>query len=116
MNENREVVLRPLPEYEWRPNYNRDSMNQLYVCFQNTLCGIKVHDEKLYGKIPTNEFDLCFKVGGIGAFTHYYITKKGSKYGLLNWKCECVTEPKYDEIIPYKEKIGLKFIETHMRM
>lgn len=110
INEDGEVVLKPQPEYEWRPNYNRDSMNQLYVCFQNTLCGIKVIGEKLYGKIPSNEFDLCFKVGGTSAFTHYYITKKGSKYGLLNWKFECVTEPKYDEIIPYK---GKYWVEVH---
>lgn len=109
MNANGEVVLKPQPEYEWRPNYNRDSWNQLYVCFQNSLFGIKVCGDKLYSKIPTNVFDLCFKVG-LDAPTHYYITKKGSKYGLLNWKFECVTEPKYDEIIPYK---GKYWVEVH---
>lgn len=109
MNGNGEVVLKPMPEYEWKPNYNRDSWNQLYVCFKKNLFGIKVNDNKLYSKIPTNEFDLCFKVG-FDALTHYYITKKESKYGLLNWKYECVAEPQFDEIIPYK---GKYWVEVH---
>lgn len=109
MNESGEVVLKPRPEYEWKPDYNRDSQNQLYVCFDNNLFGIKVIGEKLYSKIPTNEYDLCFKVG-FDIHAHYYITRKESKYGLLNWKCECVTEPKYDEVIPYK---GKYWIEVH---
>lgn len=103
MNESGEIILKPRSEYEWRPNYNRDSWNQLYVCFNNNYFGIQVISEKLYSKIPTNEYDLCFKVG-FDTLSHYYITKRSSKYGLLNWKYECVTEPKYDEIIPYKGK------------
>lgn len=107
MNESGEVLLKPRPEYEWKPNHNRDAHNQLYICFDNNLFGIKVIDEKLYSKIPTNEYDLCFKVG-FDAFKHYYITKKDSKYGLLNWKYECVTSPKYDEILPYKGKYWIE--------
>ena len=109
MNESGEVVLTPRPEYEYKPNHNRDSMNQLYLCFDDNLFGIKVIGDKLYGKIPINIFDLCFKVG-YNSPAIYYITKKNSKFGLLNWKHECVTEPKYDEIIPYK---GKYWIEVH---
>lgn len=109
MNENCEVVLKPRPEYEYKPDYNRDSRNHFYICFDNNLFGIKVIGDKLYGEIPINTFDLCFKVG-YNFPAIYYITKKNSKYGLLNWKHECVTEPKYDEIIPYK---GKHWIEVH---
>ena len=110
MNENCEVVLKPRSEYEYKPSYERNSRNQFYVCFDNTLFGIKVNGDKLYGKIPLNKYDLCFKVGYDDMFKYFYVTKKDTKYGLLNWKNECVTEPKYDELLLFKGKYN---IEVH---
>ena len=112
MNGNCNIILPPQPEYEYKPNYNRDSRNQLYINFENTLFGIKVVGEKLYGKIPLNKYDLCFKVGYDDAFKYFYVTKKGRKYGLLNWKSDCVTEPKYDKLILFKGKYSIEIHRT----
>lgn len=112
MNGECEVLLNPQPEYEYKPNCNLETRNLLYINFENTLFGITVKDEKLYGKIPLNKYDICFKVGHNDAFKYFYVTKKNTKYGLLNWKCECVTEPKYDELILFKGKYNIEVHRT----
>lgn len=94
------------PKYE-EMKYYLDTVNQLQFHYQNHIFGIFVSNNLLYGKIPINKYDLCFKVGGYGTDHYcrdyhkdcYYITKKGSKYGLINIKLETVCEPCLDEIV-----------------
>lgn len=45
-------------------------------------------------------------------FKYFYVTKKDNKYGLINWKNECVTEPKYDELKLFKGKYNIEVHRT----
>lgn len=95
-----EIVLNP--QYEKRL-YNSDDKYQLQIRYKDCIFGIYVSNNLLYGKIPIDTYDLCFEVDH-----SYFVTKKGSKYGVLNMKYECVCDPCLDEIIPYKDKYWIK--------
>jgi hypothetical protein len=62
-----------------------------------------VKDDLLYGKIPLNEYDNCFRVGKY-AFDCFYVTERNGKYGLLSSKLECISEPVLDEVLLYNPK------------
>lgn len=104
MNLDGEILLHPIYFYN---KFER----RLILDFQGSRFPISVRNGLLYDKIPANKYDLCFKVGH-EIMAEFYITQTKSKYGLLNWKGECVSEPQYDDIILYKEKYGVKVCRT----
>ena len=71
--------------------------------FQGLYFDIFVKDDLLYGKIPIDKYDLCFRVGS-NVLDCFYVTKKNEKYGLLSNIMHCISEPVLDEILLYKPK------------
>ena len=71
--------------------------------FQGLYFDIFVKDDLLYGKIPLDKYDLCFRVGS-NVLDCFYVTKKNEKYGLLSNIMHCISEPVLDEILLYKPK------------
>lgn len=102
LNNKGEIIIRASPEYILNPLYASDDI-PLNIILQDIPFGILIKNDMFYGKIPISKYDLCLKVGH-DIYENFYITIKGSKYGLLNWKCECVTVPKYDQVLLFKPK------------
>ncbi len=100
LNYNCDIVIQP--KYEKR-TMRFDERNQLQVEFKGLKFGIFVKDDLLYGRIPPTEYDLCFRVHFFNSIgTEFFITKKGEKYGILNFRFDCVTEPNLDDILLIK--------------
>ena len=99
-----QILLKPIYCYN-------DFERRLCYEFQGTRFPVSVKNGLLYGKIPINEYDLCFKIGH-EIMAEFYITQIKSKYGILNWKGECVAKPVFDEIILYKEKYWAEVFRT----
>lgn len=96
------VVLKP--EYE-------KSNEQLSIQFKNYYFSFYVNNKLFFDKFSINEFDLCIKVT-LPMQGYFYITKKGSKYGLYNSCLHCVSEPRLDDIVIYEYHHSL-FCRTH---
>lgn len=66
----------------------------------------------LYGVIPIDKYDKCFRVGTKRRC--FYITELYGKYGLLSEKIKTIVEPCFDDIILYKgyDKSGYHYIST----
>lgn len=96
MNYNCDIVIQP--KYEKR-TIQFDERNQLQVEFKGIKFGVFVKDDLLYGKILPTEYDLCFKVDFFANGTAFYITKRGERYGILNFRFDCVIEPQLDDIV-----------------
>ena len=69
----------------------------LYFKFQDSVFKVWEEDGLFYGIIPSAEYDVCFKVGD------HFVTKRGSKYGLITSKLSHVSEPVLDDIMLYQE-------------
>lgn len=78
----------------------------LFYNYQDLNCNVWVEGNLLYGKIPVNEYDVCFRIGSDSFFKdgYYYIVIKDGKYGLISKKLLHVSEPELDEIVLYKPK------------
>ncbi len=100
MNYNCDIVIQP--KFEKRTALF-DDKNQLQIDFKGVKFGVFIKDDLFYGKISPNEYDYCFKVKPYDEFgTDYYITKKGEKYGILNYRFDCVIKPQLDDILIVK--------------
>lgn len=100
MNYNCDIVIQP--KFEKRTTLF-DDKNQLQIDFKGVKFGVFIKDDLFYGKILPTEYDCCFKVKPYDEFgTDYYITKKGEKYGILNYRFDCVIEPQLDDVLIIK--------------
>ena len=97
LNIHGQVLLEPVcVAHKW------DSGSLQYE-FQGLFFEVFIKDDLLYGKIPLNEYDNCFRVGKY-AFDCFYVTERNGKYGLLSSKLECISEPVLDEVLLYNPK------------
>lgn len=98
LNYSGDVVIQP--KFERRNSLHYDG-KQLQIDFKGKKFGIEIKDNLFYGYVSPNEYDFCFKVEYYDNLlgTAFYITKSGGKYGILNSKFECVSEPVLDDII-----------------
>ena len=82
-------------------------IRSLYYSYNKSFFNVWVEKGLFYGRIPVNEYDICFKVGHESAFGGglYFVFMKNGKYGLLsNILLRVVSGPNLDEIIIYKPK------------
>lgn len=93
------VILRPLFELP-------KGRNTLFYTYHGNPFKVWVDNGLLYGKIPSAQYEICFKVGGstFGNGGSFYISKNGDKYGLISNKLMIVSEPVLDEILLYEPK------------
>ena len=90
-----------------KPYYRIKSFaSSLFYKYQDMIFDVWVKEGLLYGKLPTNEYDICFRIGSdfFSRGGYYYIVKSGDKYGLISDKLQLVSVPVLDEIILYKRK------------
>ena len=96
MNYCGDVVIQP--KFERRVAYNDDG-TQLQIDYYGEKFGIVVKNDLFYGKISPKDYDYCFKMNFYDFNdTSFYITKKGGKYGILNYRFDCVIDPSLDSI------------------
>lgn len=100
-----QILLKPIF------TYGKGIKRGLLYEFQGYRFHISVKNGLLYGTIPIHKYELCLKVG-CKSMAEFYIIQAKSKYGLLNWKRECISEPQYDEIILYKGVFGVEACRT----
>jgi|GEM_PF-1887071 len=104
---NGKVILPAKYEYN---TYGRGRPSLKYL-YQGCKFGVFVSDGLLYGSIPIDKYDNCFRVGSKDILSYYdscyYITESKGKYGLLSNKKKCIKEPCFNEIILFKSNAGL---------
>lgn len=85
---------------------------KLECCFNDYKYNIFVQNGLLYGIIPVDKYDKCFRVGS--KRKGFYITELCGKYGLLSRKSKIIAEPCFDDIILYKRynKSGFHYISA----
>lgn len=93
------VILRPLFELP-------KGRNTLFYTYHGNPFKVWVENGLLYGKIPSAQYEICFKVGGstFGNGGSFYVSKNCDKYGLISNKQIVVSEPVLDEILLYEPK------------
>lgn len=87
-----------------KPFYNYDDIrHQLYYHYQGMQFSIWVENNLIYGKIPADEYDICFVVGKRSNYLsgHCYIVNRRNKFGLLSSKGEMISDSNLDEVILY---------------
>ena len=99
-----------------KPEYDYDNITyKLYQTYKDIQWEIWLDNGLLYGKIPINLYDRCFRVKIDMSTQCFYITERGKKYGLLStWKNK-VIEPSFDEVILRKPK-GTFFAYQHPKI
>lgn len=92
--------------------YRNISNTELRYYFNNYEYNIFIKDGLLYGTIPLDKYDTCFRVGNKSE--GFYITMLNGKLGLLTNKRKTITEPYFDDVILYKtyDKSGFHIIKT----
>ena len=100
LNMDGSVLLNPMYNFD----FNYGNYPRLTYSFHSSEYHISIKDRLLYGKIPINKYDLYFQVLDDNYLSTFYIIKDRKKYGLLNWDCESVSKPLFDDIILYKRK------------
>ena len=93
------VLLKPFYEV-------RKFSPTLFYTYHKIPFHVWVENGLLYGKIPSLQYEICFKVGGssFGNGGSFYVFKKGDKYGLISSKGKMVSEPILDEVLLYEPK------------
>ena len=76
--------------------------NKLVYIYKGRKIEIYIKRGLLYGKIPKDKYDNCFRLGR-GIFGYIYITERGTKYGFVSDMTTQEVEPIFDDIILYKE-------------
>lgn len=99
-----------------KPEYDYDNITyKLYQTYKDIQWEIWLENGLLYGRIPINLYDRCFRVKIDMSMECFYITERGKKYGLLStWKNK-VIEPSFDEVILRKPK-GTFFAYQHPKI
>ena len=116
MNYVGEVIIQP--KFEKRPLLSRDDYNLLAVDFKGVRYAIEIKDDLFYGAVSPSEYDYCFKVNYYRDLcgTTFYVTKRGEKYGILNYRFDCVSKPVLDDIVlanPFKtnsRRVDMNFV------
>lgn len=80
----------------------------LFYKYQGKSFKVWVENGLLYGKIPSSQYEICFKAGGssFGNDGSFYVSKRGDKYGLISNRGRIVSEPVLDEVLIYESKNG----------
>lgn len=100
MNYNCDIVIQP--KFEKRAALF-DDKNQLQVVFKGVKYGVFIENGLFYGEIPPEKYDQCFKVNFFDSVvTAFYITKEDGKYGILNFRFDCVIEPQLEDVLILK--------------
>ena len=89
------------------PNYELPKFpHTLFYKFRGKLFKVWAENGLFYGKIPSSQYEVCFKVGGssLGDGGCFYVSIRGDKYGLISDKQQIVAEPVLDEILLYEPK------------
>ena len=98
MNYIGEVIIQP--KFEKIPVLNPYDNHLLAVDFKGARYGIEIKDNLFYGKVSPCEYDFCFEVNYYNFIgSEFYVTKRREKYGILNNRFDCVSEPVLDDII-----------------
>lgn len=91
--------------------YFNETLKKLQYEFHGSQFPIVSFDNGfLFGRDVVNRYDLCFEVGDSSGL--FYITKRKSKYGLLNNGLKCVSEPQFDDIILFKRSFCIEVRRT----
>ena len=89
------------------PNYELPKFpHTLFYTFRGKPFRVWAENGLFYGKIPSSQYEVCFKVGGssLGDGGCFYVSIRGDKYGLISDKQQIVAEPVLDEILLYEPK------------
>lgn len=77
--------------------------------FKDNNYGVYVENGLLFGKIPIDLYDNCYRIAK-GYSDCFYITEKDGRYGLLTWKTETITPPVFDDIILYNPRKACRWV------
>ncbi len=112
MNYNCDIVIPPKFERPISLGFGYEEKYQLWADFKGQKFGVNIEGDLFFGKVSPAKYDQCFKVNHFHLIelSTIYITKKDSKYGILNYRFDSISEPQLDDILLVPRRSSCRYV------